>query len=179
MIQKMDCPLKHLLQTIHITFTIRICQVMMKKTVLIQGKIDSPVCPLCITKLFSYTKLSLRGICNTILTSCFMRNPSLLKPYLIRTILLRLFTTVFSQLMLYLKKSEAPILLPLGCYQNPLFLILIMITSQLGLDSCFTKMITCPILGLLILINISMLIFPFGTANGGPNLALMPQKGEA
>ena len=35
MIQKMNCPLKHLLQITHTTFTIRNCLVMMKKTILI------------------------------------------------------------------------------------------------------------------------------------------------
>ena len=48
-IQKMNCPLKHLLQITHITPTIRNYLVMMKKTLLIQQKIDSPICLACTT----------------------------------------------------------------------------------------------------------------------------------
>ena len=49
MIQKMNCPLKHLLQKTHITSTIKNYLVRIKKTFLIQWKIDSPIFLACTT----------------------------------------------------------------------------------------------------------------------------------
>ena len=112
-----------------------------------------------------------RKMCNIILIFYTMRNPSLLKPYQIRPTLLKLFITMFSSIILFLKKCRAPILPPQECYQLPLSRIPIMIISLLGSDSCFIRMKTCLIHGFLILMRISIPIFLFGSADDGPNVA--------
>ena len=112
-----------------------------------------------------------RRMCNIILIFCVMRNPSLLKPYLIRTTLLKLFITVFFSTILFLKKCGAPTSPPQECYQLPLSFIPTMIISLLGSGSCCIRMKICLIHGLLILIRISIPICLFGSASGGPSLA--------
>ena len=114
-----------------------------------------------------------RKMCNIILIFCAMRDQSLLKPYMIKTTLLRLFIIVFSWIILFLKKCRAPTLPPQEGYQPPLFLIHIMIISLLGSNSCFIRMKTCLIHGLLILIRILILIYPSGSSAGGLSLDLL------
>ena len=114
-----------------------------------------------------------RKMCNTILTFYAMRNTSLLKPQLIRPTLLKLFITVFSWIILFLKKCRGPTLPPQEGFQPPLSLIHIMIISLFGLDSCFIRMKTCLIHGLLILKRISILTYPSSSFAGGPSLALL------
>ena len=81
-----------------------------------------------------------RKMCNIILIFYAMRNPSPLKPYLIRPTLLKLFIIVFSLIILFLKKCRAPILPPPECYRLRLSFIPIMIITLLGSDSCFIRM---------------------------------------
>ena len=114
-----------------------------------------------------------RRTCNTILIFCVMRSPLLSKPYLIRPTLLKLFIIVFSLIILFLKKCRAPILPPPECYRLRLSFIPIMIITLLGSDSCFIRMKTCLIHGLLILKRISILTYPSSSFAGGPSLALL------
>ena len=114
-----------------------------------------------------------KRIYSIILISCVMKNPLLLELYLIKMIPPKLFTTVFSWLISFLKENGAlPLVPPEVCHLLP-FPIHIMIISLLGLDSCYTRMKTCLIPSLLILINISLLICLFGSTPGGLNLALL------
>ena len=102
-----------------------------------------------------------------------MKNLLLLKPYLTKLIPPKLFTTVFTWSILFLKKNGSlPLILPEQCPLPP-FPIHIMTISLLGQDSCFTKMKTCLIPGLLTLIKVSLVICLFGSTVGGPNLALL------
>ena len=102
-----------------------------------------------------------------------MKNLLLLTPSLIELIPPKLFTTVFTWSILFLKKNEAlPLLLPEQC-QVPPFPIHIMIISLLGRDSCCTRMKTCLIPSLLTLTKVSLVICFFGSTVGGPNLALL------
>ena len=112
-------------------------------------------------------------MCNIILIFCAMRDQSILKPYLIRTTLLKLFITVFSWIILFLKKCGVPTLPPQDDFQPPLSLVHIMIISLPSSDSCFIKMNICLIHGLLILIRISILIYPSSSSAGGLSLALL------
>ena len=139
----------------------------------LQLLIPSDLLPATFPQSFIGSLNIVRKMCNTILISCAMRIQSLSKPYLIRTILLRLFITVFSRIILFLKKCEAPILPPQEDYQPPLFPIHIMIISLLGSNSCFIRMKTCLIHGLLILTSISILICLSGSSAGGPSLVLL------
>ena len=102
-----------------------------------------------------------------------MKTLSLLTPYLTKLIPPKLFTTVFTWSILFLKKNGVfPLLLPEKC-QVPPFPIHIMIISLLGQDSCCTRMKTCLIPGLLTLTKDSLVICLFGSTVGGPNLALL------
>ena len=102
-----------------------------------------------------------------------MKDLLLLTPFLIKMILPKLFTTVFTWSILFLKKNGAlRLLLPKQC-QVPPFPIHIMIISLLGPDSCYTRMKTCLIPGLLTLTKISLIICLFGSIAGGPSLVLL------
>ena len=102
-----------------------------------------------------------------------MKNLLLFTPFLTRLTPPKFFTIVFTWSILFLKKNGAlPLILPEQC-QLPSFPIHIMIILLLGQDSCFTRMKTCLIPGLLTLIKVSLVISLFGSTVGGPNLALL------
>ena len=102
-----------------------------------------------------------------------MKNWFLSNPYLIRLINQKLFTIVFSSLILLLKKNEYFVLLLQNLYLVQLFHIHTMIIFMHGSSSCYTKMLLWPALGLLSLIKISILSFLCGLSIGGHNLALL------
>ena len=102
-----------------------------------------------------------------------MKNWFLSNPYLIRLINQKLFTIVFSSLILLLKKNEYSVLLLQNLYLVQLFHIHTMIIFMHGSSSCYTNMLLWPALGLLSLIKISILSFLCGLSIGGHNLALL------